>query len=125
MIYVNAGATAPALSWLDNLAQGGRLILPLTTEANFPVMDMDIPKMRLQGAVFRLQREGNHQYQAKWLCPVAIFPCAGNRDPASEQALSEALQRGGAKNVTKLYRSMSVPAENSWLRGQGWDLAYS
>ena len=32
VIYVNAGATHPATAWLDGLAEGGRLILPLTTE---------------------------------------------------------------------------------------------
>ena len=31
VIYVNAGATRPAEAWLDGLSEGGRLILPLTT----------------------------------------------------------------------------------------------
>jgi protein-L-isoaspartate(D-aspartate) O-methyltransferase len=123
VIYVNAGATAPALPWLDNLAEGGRLILPLTTNANFPVVD--VAKMSLQGAVFRLQKDGLHDYQAKWLSPIAIFPCAGNRDPASEQALAEAFQRASPQKVTKLYRNKPVAAENSWLRGEGWNFAYS
>ena len=32
VIYVNAGATRPADIWLDRLNDGGRLILPLTSE---------------------------------------------------------------------------------------------
>jgi len=31
-IYVNAGATHPPAAWLDTLAPGGRLLLPLTTD---------------------------------------------------------------------------------------------
>jgi len=32
IIYVNAGCTRPAARWLDNLADGGRLILPMTSD---------------------------------------------------------------------------------------------
>ena len=35
VIYVNAGATRPADIWLDRLNDGGRLILPLTSEKGF------------------------------------------------------------------------------------------
>ncbi|MGO8189821.1 protein-L-isoaspartate O-methyltransferase, partial [Rhizobium leguminosarum] len=35
VIYVNAGATRPANIWLDRLNNGGRLILPLTTDLGF------------------------------------------------------------------------------------------
>src|SRR5262245_62157150 len=32
IIYVNAGCTRPAERWLDNLCNGGRLILPMTSD---------------------------------------------------------------------------------------------
>ncbi|HEY3908316.1 MAG TPA: rRNA adenine N-6-methyltransferase family protein [Stellaceae bacterium] len=35
IIYVNAGATRPADLWLDRLADGGRPILPLTSNQGF------------------------------------------------------------------------------------------
>ena len=35
VIYVNAGCTRPAARWLDRLADGGRLILPLTSDEGF------------------------------------------------------------------------------------------
>ena len=35
VIYVNAGATRPADIWLDRLNDGGRLILPLTSDKGF------------------------------------------------------------------------------------------
>lgn len=39
-------------------------------------------------------------------------------------ALAEAFARGGAEKVTRLYRRDDVPAEDCWLRGKGWCLAY-
>jgi len=38
VIYVSAGATKPAETWLDRLAENGRLILPLTAGEFRPVM---------------------------------------------------------------------------------------
>ncbi len=38
VIYVNAGATRPADIWLDRLKDGGRLVLPLTTDDGFSSM---------------------------------------------------------------------------------------
>jgi protein-L-isoaspartate(D-aspartate) O-methyltransferase len=52
IIYVNAGATKPAEAWLDRLADGGRLILPLTA-GEFPSGDVR------QGAVFRIERRSS------------------------------------------------------------------
>jgi protein-L-isoaspartate(D-aspartate) O-methyltransferase len=121
VIYVNAGATGPAPAWLDRLADGGRLILPLTTDAGFGKIEAD--KMALRGALFRIERRGN-DYHAKWISPVAIFPCAGNRDEISERALANALESGGVQKVTRLYRYTEIPDERCWLRGNGWCLAF-
>jgi protein-L-isoaspartate(D-aspartate) O-methyltransferase len=35
VIYVNAGCTRPAASWIDRLVDGGRLILPMTSDQGF------------------------------------------------------------------------------------------
>jgi protein-L-isoaspartate(D-aspartate) O-methyltransferase len=120
VIYINAGATAPAAAWLDRLADGGRLILPLTTQKGFGLIEP--AKMAQRGAVFRVERRGE-DYMVRWLSPVAIFPCAGNRDEISETALAQALESGGAQKVTRLYRE-PVPEERCWLRGQGWCFAF-
>jgi protein-L-isoaspartate(D-aspartate) O-methyltransferase len=121
VIYVNAGCTRPAEQWLDNLADGGRLILPMTSDQGFGG-----PATRIEraGAVFRIERRGE-EYRARWISPVAIFPCAGNRDETSERALAEAFARGGWDKVTRLYRDSDIPKERRWLRGQGWCLAYN
>ena len=116
VIYVNAGATAPLPHWLDRLKEGGRLIVPLT-EAGFPNGDVR------RGAVFRIERHGE-DYLARRVSPVAIFPCAGGRDLAAETALAAAFAKGGAENVTRLYRHADVPDDDCWLKGGGWCLAY-
>lgn len=122
VIYVNAGATRPADIWLDRLADGGRLILPLTTTASFTLPDDD--RMATRGAVFRIERRGD-DYLAKWISPVAIFPCAGARDDTSERALAAALEGGRWREVTRLFRHNDIPPERCFLKATGWCLAYS
>jgi N-methylhydantoinase A/oxoprolinase/acetone carboxylase beta subunit len=58
-------------------------------------------------------------YFARWISAVAIFPCAGNRDEASERALAEAFAKGGWQQVTRLYRDQ----ENSKLSSENIGLA--
>jgi protein-L-isoaspartate(D-aspartate) O-methyltransferase len=121
VIYVNAGCTRPAESWLDRLADGGRLILPMTSDQGFGAISL--AAMASAGAVFRIERRGD-DYLASWISAVAIFPCAGGRDEVSERALAEAFAKEGWQNVTRLYRHQDVPEERCWLRGAGWALAY-
>jgi protein-L-isoaspartate(D-aspartate) O-methyltransferase len=116
IIYVNAGATKPAEIWLDRLAEGGRLILPLTAN-KFPANDVR------QGAVFRIERQGS-DFLARPISGVGIFPCEGMRDAESEAALAAAFEKGRVHEVTRLYRRDDVPDENCWLRGTGWSLAF-
>src|SRR5215467_6758421 len=108
VIYVNAGVTRPADQWLDRLKEGGRLILPLTTNEGF--MANDPVKVRPRGAVFRIERRASN-FLAQWISPVAIIPCEGARDEPSEAALAEAFKKGGWKRVARLYRNEDVPAE--------------
>jgi len=121
VIYVNAGATRPAASWLDRLKEGGRLILPLTGNEGFRASDRgDIQR---RGAVFRIEKRGT-EFLARWISAVAIFPFEGARDAASEAALSTAFAAGGWHAVTRFYRRDDLPAEQCWLRAPGWCLAY-
>jgi protein-L-isoaspartate(D-aspartate) O-methyltransferase len=121
LIYVNAGATRPADAWLDRLKDGGKLILPLTTDKGFTASDWS--NMHLRGAVSLITRDVDG-FQAQWISPVAIFPCGGMRDADSERALVAAFDKGDWKRVTRLYRSDDVQTENCWLRAPGWCLAY-
>jgi protein-L-isoaspartate(D-aspartate) O-methyltransferase len=116
VIYVNAGATRPAVVWLDRLKESGRLILPLTA-SGFPNTDFR------QGAVFRIARQGE-DFLAKRISAVGIFPCEGTRDPDSQAALAAAFAKGRVEEVRRLYRRDDVPDEDCWVRGKGWSLAY-
>jgi len=121
VIYVNAGATRPADTWLDRLNDGGRLILPLTAKKTLRAGGTG--SLHRHGAVFRIERNGT-EYLAKWISAVGVYPCEGGRDDASEAALDAALQKGGWQDVTRLYRSDQVPPDRCWLRAPGWALAY-
>ena len=122
VIYVNAGATRPADMWLDRLKNGGRLILPLTTNQGFMGPESPVPIER-RGAVFRIERHGD-DFSAKRISAVAIFPCEGMRDPDSEAALAAAFEKGDGSEVTRLYHHGDVPEEDCWLRAPGWCMAY-
>jgi protein-L-isoaspartate(D-aspartate) O-methyltransferase len=121
VIYVNAGCTRPAENWLDRLADGGRLILPMTSDQGFSAKSLE--RIERAGAVFRIERRGK-DYLAYWISGVAIFPCAGSRDEVSERALADAFAKGGWQKVTRLYRDQELPEERCWIRGSGWCLAY-
>ncbi len=122
VIYVNAGATQPASTWLDGLADGGRLILPLTTAKGFSFAN-SAEERAVQGAVYLITHRSN-DFIARWISPVAIFPCAGNRDEEAERALVKALANGRWHEVTRLYRSDDIPDERCWLKGKGWCLTF-
>lgn len=127
VIYVNAGVTRPAETWLERLNDGGRLILPLTTDASLQASSsgqFEVAQMAKRGAVFRIQRRET-DFDARWLFPAAYILAEGVRDSESEAALANAFQVGDPKKVTRLYRTDDLPSERCWLQGRGWCLAYS
>jgi protein-L-isoaspartate(D-aspartate) O-methyltransferase len=120
-VYVNAGATHPPAAWLDALAPGGRLLLPLTTDEGW--RRFDAAEIARRGAVFLIARDRRGTL-ARWLSPVAIYPCAGARTPAADAALRRAFKRGGWERVRRLYRGDEVPKGRCWVRGEGWGLTF-
>jgi len=121
IIYVSAGATRPADVWLDGLSEGGRLIVPLTTDRGF-LDDANAPLER-RGAMFLFERR-TPDILARWLSPAGFIPCESARDAQSEAALAEAFKKGGWERVTRFYRDDTLPEERCWLRAPGWSLAY-
>ena len=117
VIYVNAGATRPSDTWLDGLKDRGRLLLPLTTARNFA--EALVP----QGVVFLIERTQD-EFRAGFVSNIAVFPCEGMRDPASERALAAALKTTRWGDVVRLYRGAPPPASECWLHAPGWGLAY-
>ena len=133
IIYVNAGFSRIPLSWLDALRDGGRLFLPMGTRAGLKDVESahkdpakpDMGKiMRLAQSqvMFRIDRRGE-EFHVKPSIPAAFIPAEGE-DPVAEAALAAAIEKGGAKKVTRLYRGGDIPEERCWLRGDGWALTY-
>jgi protein-L-isoaspartate(D-aspartate) O-methyltransferase len=119
VIYVNAGVTHPVSAWLDALADGGRLIIPLTTDTNTRSFNS------ISGLFFRIQRRGA-LFEARALLPTAIIAAEGIREPSAEAALAAAFAKGGWGKVARLVRgdeAVRVPDDQCWLRGDSWCLA--
>jgi protein-L-isoaspartate(D-aspartate) O-methyltransferase len=113
-IFVNAGVTHPRAIWLDSLNDGGRLILPLTV-----TRDGDESG---GGFMLKLTREGKH-FAARILSPVAIYSCAGGREPEMNQKLREALMRGNWFAVRSLRRDAHDLSDDCWLHGADFCLS--
>jgi protein-L-isoaspartate(D-aspartate) O-methyltransferase len=109
-VVVFAGSTHPAPLWLDRLAEGGRLMMPLTG-ANW------------WGFILRAERQGD-SFRARSIGGVGIFPCAGGRDEAAGERLQKALESVQARDVPirGLHRG-EPPAEvgdKLWYAGPGF-----
>ncbi len=127
VIYVNAGATRPAPSWLDGLKRRRSADPAADDERRLPVEGARRnPAGRRNPATWRglSHRAAGPRLLARWLSGVRIFPCEGARDEASETALSGAFATERWREVTRLYRRDDLPADQCWLRAPGWCLAY-
>jgi len=113
-IFINAGATHPQAVWLDSLKAGGRLIVPLTIARDAASSG--------GGFMLKVKRE-EHGYAARFISPVAIFPCAGARDETLNQRLREAMARGTWGTVQSLRRDLHEASETCWLHGEDFCLS--
>jgi protein-L-isoaspartate(D-aspartate) O-methyltransferase len=111
VIVAFAGATAPHRWWLDALADGGRLLLPVTADGG------------RGGFMLRLDRQGD-QFAARSKGFVAFYPCFGAREPDDEAALSAALRDpAGQAAMRSLRRDAHDKDESCWLHRDGWCLS--
>jgi len=112
-VVVFAGSTHPAPLWLDRLAEGGRLMMPLTSENGW-------------GIVLRAIRRGT-EFDAASIGWVGIYPCVGGRDDDAGRRLADALGelRGKAAAefpIRALHRGDPAceAADNIWYRAPGF-----
>jgi protein-L-isoaspartate(D-aspartate) O-methyltransferase len=108
-VFVNAGATEILPSWLDRLAEGGRLLVPLTTS----VSGVAGTHGGL-GDMLRVERRTD-SYSARFISPVGIFHCIGARTERGERILRAAFQRGDASAVQSLRRDVHDEQPTCWL----------
>jgi protein-L-isoaspartate(D-aspartate) O-methyltransferase len=101
-IFVNAGCTHPVPIWLDALAPGGRLLLPLTVP--WPGMP------NIGGGSMLLVARRDDRYAARFTGPVGIFHCQGARTEAASELLAQSLARGDRQTVRWLRRDAHAPA---------------
>ncbi len=91
-VIVFAGSTHPAPRWLDRLAPGGRLLMPLTANNRWGFLlratrgrDPDA------GAIVLPQARRAERFDAVSIGPIGIFPCVGGRDEGAAARLEAAL----------------------------------
>jgi protein-L-isoaspartate(D-aspartate) O-methyltransferase len=109
LIYVSAGATRVPQIWLDALAIGGRLILPLTSNEG-------------PGCMLLVTRESAAAYAARILSAAFFIPCIGARDDEQSRMLAAALNAGNQDRVRSLRRGNDADS-TAWCVGDGWWLS--
>ncbi len=111
VIVAFAGATTPHGWWLEALADGGRMLLPMTAER------------RRGGFMLRLDRYGD-SLSARSVGWVAFYPCAGARSSEDAEAIGQAIADPvGQQAVRSLRRDPHQPDETCWLHRDGWCLS--
>jgi protein-L-isoaspartate(D-aspartate) O-methyltransferase len=109
-IVVFAGSTHPAPLWLDRLAEGGRLLMPLTGGDR-------------RGFMLRAIRRGD-AFEAASIGWVGIYPCMGGRDDEAAGRLWRTLLSVAGKSgrdipICALHRGAPEerPTDRVWYHG--------
>jgi protein-L-isoaspartate(D-aspartate) O-methyltransferase len=110
-VLVNAGVTHPLETWLDALAPGGRMILPIT--AAMPAMGSTLGK----GVVVLVTKEADDSMSARVVAFAAVYSALGVRDPEMDERIGKALMAGPAQwqSVRRLRRDPHPREASCWL----------
>jgi len=115
-MLISTGVTHPQPAWLDALAAGGQMILPLT--AVIPAMG-PVGK----GVMVLVTRRAGEDFAARALTFVAIYSGLGLRDDALNEQLGRALMRTPFPRLTGLRRDAHPPESACWLHGADFCLS--
>ncbi len=118
-VLVNAGATEVLPLWLDRLAEGGRLLVPLTTTRSMTGAGGNQIGV---GHMLRVKQRTD-TYLAGFISPVGIFHCIGARTERGEQILRVAYQRGDLSTVQSLRLDSHSEQSTCWLHGSSFCLS--
>ena len=113
-IVIHAGATHVVGAWLDALADGGRLLVPLTVE--FPGMPAGIGK----GMMLLVTRSAS-EWTARVLAsiPVAIYSLKDLRDESLSPALAQAMTSGALLKIRRIRRDAHTPEASCVVHSPG------
>lgn len=100
VVFVNAGATHVLPAWIRATAPGGRLVVPLTIHE---------PPHHGVGVYVCAERDGD-RWPAHVVSQVAIYDCAGARDPRAEARLARSLDDG---SIARLRALVTAPHERT------------
>jgi protein-L-isoaspartate(D-aspartate) O-methyltransferase len=115
-ILVNAGVTHPLPAWLDSLAPGGRLVLPLTaTLAAGPIGKGPLILMSKTDDLDRMA--------AQVIGFVAIYSAVGIRDDAINALVGEAMKRSPFPPLRWLRRDAHEATDTCWVHAPGFCLS--
>jgi protein-L-isoaspartate(D-aspartate) O-methyltransferase len=119
-ILVNAGVTHPLETWLDALAPGGRMVLPLTT--SMPGMGSTLGK----GLIWMLTKAATgdaSDFAARAVGVVAIYSAVGVRDAAMTVRIVTAMSTPQWVSVKRLRRDQHLESSSCWLHGPSFCLS--
>jgi protein-L-isoaspartate(D-aspartate) O-methyltransferase len=109
VILINAGAAEPADLWLERLAMGGRLLLPLTVGSR-------------QGTVFLITRH-EQGFRARSLAGIEIYSCEGGRTKEGNALLQVAFWKEKPGCVKSLRRDSHTLTDSCWLHAKHFCLS--
>ncbi len=111
-VIINAGVTHPQDAWLDALASGGRLILPLTV-----AMEAMGPTIGKGPVVLVTKEPDGKSYAARTVTFVAIYSAISLRDAALSKKLGEILTRNPFPRLNRLRRDSHEQTPSCWIHG--------
>lgn len=103
VIFVNAGATHVQMHWLENLREGGRLVVPLTYAPE------------AAGQLLRVERTAGG-FSAELVLETYVYPCIGSRDDEHASLLRAAVARHGWELSGSLRLDPHNADATCWLR---------
>ncbi|MGH1482945.1 MAG: protein-L-isoaspartate O-methyltransferase family protein [Geminicoccales bacterium] len=112
-IVACAGATHVPSHWLENLTDGGHMMLPLTASDH-------------KGFMMLLSRQPD-SFRVSSIGSCGFYHCAGARKATEERALQEALNAHGGKapDLGSLHlASDTEKPTNAWYIGEGFSISY-
>ena len=117
-ILVHTGVTHPQDAWLDALAPGGRLLLPLTVA--IAGMGPTLGK----GVLVVIERSADGaSYRAEVLSFVAIYSAVSLRDEEIAARLGQAMRRTSFPALTRVRRDPHESSPDCWLHGERFCLS--